>query len=104
MVAEKERKYYMLCGKDRKRVRFVNHGHPTMVVSTDSAHSLSDSFAQVASGSRWTEDVFKSGCSGGGRGRLAGGSGGVKMVCEDGLRSEGREKKRKPVMKEREEE
>jgi len=28
-------------------VKFANHGHPTMVVSTDPAHSLSDSFAQV---------------------------------------------------------
>ncbi|XLR27560.1 hypothetical protein S83_055460, partial [Arachis hypogaea] len=27
-------------------VRFANHGHPTMVVSTDPAHSLNDSFAQ----------------------------------------------------------
>lgn len=28
-------------------VKFANHGHPTIVVSTDPAHSLSDSFAQV---------------------------------------------------------
>lgn len=28
-------------------IKFANHGHPTMVVSTDPAHSLSDSFAQV---------------------------------------------------------
>ncbi|RYR04044.1 hypothetical protein Ahy_B06g083570 [Arachis hypogaea] len=28
-------------------VRFANHGHPTMVVSTDPAHSLNDSFAQI---------------------------------------------------------
>ncbi|MED6162236.1 hypothetical protein PIB30_068525 [Stylosanthes scabra] len=56
MVAGKERKYYMLCRKEDMgktscaaflAVRFVNHGHPTMVVSTDSAHSLSGSFAQI---------------------------------------------------------
>ena len=28
-------------------VKFANSGHPTLVVSTDPAHSLSDSFAQV---------------------------------------------------------
>lgn len=28
-------------------VKFANHGHPTLVVSTDPAHSLSDSFDQV---------------------------------------------------------
>ena len=56
MVTGKERKYYMLGGKGgvgktscaaSLAVRFANHGHPTMVVSTDPAHSLSDSFAQV---------------------------------------------------------
>ncbi|MED6185370.1 hypothetical protein PIB30_056447 [Stylosanthes scabra] len=56
MVAGKERKYYMLCRKDGMgktscvaffAVRFVNNGHPTMVVSTDSAHSLSGSFALI---------------------------------------------------------
>ena len=31
-------------------VKFANHGHPTMVVSTDPAHSLSDSFAQDLKG------------------------------------------------------
>lgn len=31
-------------------VRFANNGHPTLVVSTDPAHSLSDSFAQDLSG------------------------------------------------------
>ncbi|RYR49392.1 hypothetical protein Ahy_A07g035874 [Arachis hypogaea] len=55
MVARKERKYYMLSGKGGVEktscaaslaVGFANHGHPTMVVSTDPAHSLSDSFAQ----------------------------------------------------------
>ncbi|RYQ94790.1 hypothetical protein Ahy_B08g089720 isoform I [Arachis hypogaea] len=55
MVAGKERKYYMLSGKGGVGktscavslvVRFANHGHPTMIVSTDPAHSLSDYFAQ----------------------------------------------------------
>ncbi|XLS75260.1 hypothetical protein HN51_032125 [Arachis hypogaea] len=55
MVAGKERKYYMLSGKGGVgktscaasfAVRFANHRHPTMVVSTDPTHSLSDSFAQ----------------------------------------------------------
>ncbi|XP_040382620.1 ATPase ARSA1-like isoform X2 [Oryza brachyantha] len=31
-------------------LRFANNGHPTIVVSTDLAHSLSDSFAQVGGG------------------------------------------------------
>ncbi|KAF7826283.1 ATPase ARSA1-like [Senna tora] len=31
-------------------VKFANHGHPTMVVSTDPAHSLSDSFGQDLTG------------------------------------------------------
>lgn len=31
-------------------VRFANDGHPTLVVSTDPAHSLSDSFAQDLTG------------------------------------------------------
>jgi arsenite-transporting ATPase len=56
MVGGKDRKYYMLGGKGgvgktscaaSLAVKFANHGHPTMVVSTDPAHSLSDSFAQV---------------------------------------------------------
>lgn len=56
MVAGKQRKYYMLGGKGgvgktscaaSLAVKFANHGHPTMVVSTDPAHSLSDSFTQV---------------------------------------------------------
>lgn len=56
MVEGKDRKYYMLGGKGgvgktscaaSLAVKFANHGHPTMVVSTDPAHSLSDSFAQV---------------------------------------------------------
>lgn len=57
MVGGTHRKYYMLGGKGgvgktscaaSLAVKFANHGHPTMVVSTDPAHSLSDSFAQVS--------------------------------------------------------
>lgn len=56
MVAQTQRKYYMLGGKGgvgktscaaSLAVKFANHGHPTIVVSTDPAHSLSDSFDQV---------------------------------------------------------
>ena len=56
MVVGKQRKYYMLGGKGgvgktscaaSLAVKFANNGHPTLVVSTDPAHSLSDSFAQV---------------------------------------------------------
>lgn len=56
MAAGTERKYYMLGGKGgvgktscaaSLAVKFANNGHPTLVVSTDPAHSLSDSFAQV---------------------------------------------------------
>ncbi|KAL4294438.1 hypothetical protein AHAS_Ahas18G0228100 [Arachis hypogaea] len=36
-------------------VRFANHGHPTMVVSIDPAHSLRDSFAQVVGLFRFKE-------------------------------------------------
>ncbi|XP_004506046.1 ATPase GET3B-like [Cicer arietinum] len=59
MVEGKDRKYYMLGGKGgvgktscaaSLAVKFANHGHPTMVVSTDPAHSLSDSFAQDLTG------------------------------------------------------
>ncbi|GAV62639.1 ArsA_ATPase domain-containing protein [Cephalotus follicularis] len=59
MVTGSKRKYYMLGGKGgvgktscaaSLAVKFANHGHPTMVVSTDPAHSLSDSFAQDLSG------------------------------------------------------
>ncbi|KAK9280693.1 hypothetical protein L1049_014391 [Liquidambar formosana] len=59
MVAATQRKYYMLGGKGgvgktscaaSLAVKFANHGHPTMVVSTDPAHSLSDSFAQNLTG------------------------------------------------------
>lgn len=56
MVSGTKRKYYMLGGKGgvgktscaaSLAVKFANNGHPTLVVSTDPAHSLSDSFAQV---------------------------------------------------------
>ncbi|RRT56164.1 hypothetical protein B296_00046567 [Ensete ventricosum] len=56
MASGTKRKYYMLGGKGgvgktscaaSLAVKFANHGHPTIVVSTDPAHSLSDSFAQV---------------------------------------------------------
>lgn len=56
MAADTKRKYYMLGGKGgvgktscaaSLAVKFANNGHPTLVVSTDPAHSLSDSFAQV---------------------------------------------------------
>ncbi|KAG8655207.1 hypothetical protein MANES_04G017100v8 [Manihot esculenta] len=59
MVAGIQRKYYMLGGKGgvgktscaaSLAVKFANHGHPTIVVSTDPAHSLSDSFAQDLTG------------------------------------------------------
>lgn len=56
MASGTQRKYYMLGGKGgvgktscaaSLAVKFANNGHPTLVVSTDPAHSLSDSFAQV---------------------------------------------------------
>ncbi|PKA47103.1 arsenite-transporting ATPase [Apostasia shenzhenica] len=59
MVASTKRKYYMLGGKGgvgktscaaSLAVKFANYGHPTIVVSTDPAHSLSDSFAQDLTG------------------------------------------------------
>ncbi|XP_010464707.1 PREDICTED: ATPase ASNA1 homolog [Camelina sativa] len=59
MVSGTKRKYYMLGGKGgvgktscaaSLAVRFANNGHPTLVVSTDPAHSLSDSFAQDLTG------------------------------------------------------
>lgn len=61
MVLGTERKYYMLGGKGgvgktscaaSLAVKFANNGHPTLVVSTDPAHSLSDSFAQDLTGGR----------------------------------------------------
>ncbi|CAI5513140.1 unnamed protein product [Closterium sp. Naga37s-1] len=59
MVAGRTRKYYMVGGKGgvgktsvsaALAVKFANEGHRTLVVSTDPAHSLSDSFAQDVSG------------------------------------------------------
>ncbi|XAR59722.1 Arsenite-transporting ATPase [Bertholletia excelsa] len=59
MVAETQRKYYMLGGKGgvgktscaaSLAVKFANYGHPTIIVSTDPAHSLSDSFDQDLAG------------------------------------------------------
>ncbi|XP_002530933.2 ATPase GET3B [Ricinus communis] len=59
MVSGTQRKYYMLGGKGgvgktscaaSLAVKFANNGHPTLVVSTDPAHSLSDSFAQNLAG------------------------------------------------------
>ncbi|XP_024361113.1 ATPase GET3B [Physcomitrium patens] len=59
MTAGTTRKYFMLGGKGgvgktslaaSLAVKFANNGHPTLVVSTDPAHSLSDSFAQDLSG------------------------------------------------------
>ncbi|GMI86974.1 Guided Entry of Tail-anchored proteins 3b [Hibiscus trionum] len=59
MVSGTQRKYYMLGGKGgvgktscaaSLAVKFANNGHPTLVVSTDPAHSLSDSFAQDLTG------------------------------------------------------
>ncbi|WCJ19305.1 ATPase GET3B [Euphorbia peplus] len=59
MVSGTQRKYYMLGGKGgvgktscaaSLAVKFANSGHPTLVVSTDPAHSLSDSFAQNLTG------------------------------------------------------
>lgn len=56
MVSGTQRKYYMLGGKGgvgktscaaSLAVKFANNGHPTIVVSTDPAHSLSDSFDQA---------------------------------------------------------
>ncbi|GAB2286854.1 ATPase get3b [Dionaea muscipula] len=55
IAAGTRRKYYLLGGKGgvgktscaaSLAVKFANSGHPTLVVSTDPAHSLSDSFAQ----------------------------------------------------------
>lgn len=56
MAVGTQRRYYMLGGKGgvgktscaaSLAVKFANYGHPTIVVSTDPAHSLSDSFDQV---------------------------------------------------------
>ncbi|CAI0397919.1 unnamed protein product [Linum tenue] len=59
MIKGTQRKFYLLGGKGgvgktscaaSLAVKFANHGHPTIVVSTDPAHSLSDSFAQDLTG------------------------------------------------------
>ncbi|KAL3354628.1 hypothetical protein AABB24_019002 [Solanum stoloniferum] len=59
MISGTQRKYFMLGGKGgvgktscaaSLAVKFANHGHPTLVVSTDPAHSLSDSFDQNLTG------------------------------------------------------
>ncbi|KAI4382720.1 hypothetical protein MLD38_008647 [Melastoma candidum] len=59
MLYGTRRKYYLLGGKGgvgktssaaSLAVKFANSGHPTLVVSTDPAHSLSDSFAQDLTG------------------------------------------------------
>ncbi|GFP97003.1 putative arsenical pump-driving ATPase [Phtheirospermum japonicum] len=59
MVSGTQRKYFMLGGKGgvgktscaaSLAVKFANNGHHTLVVSTDPAHSLSDSFAQDLTG------------------------------------------------------
>ncbi|KAL1208635.1 ATPase GET3C [Cardamine amara subsp. amara] len=59
MVSVNQRKFYLLGGKGgvgktscaaSLAVKFASHGHPTIVVSTDPAHSLSDSFSQDLSG------------------------------------------------------
>ncbi|GAQ80767.1 P-loop containing nucleoside triphosphate hydrolases superfamily protein [Klebsormidium nitens] len=59
MTASPKRRYYMVGGKGgvgktscaaALAVKFANSGHPTLVVSTDPAHSLSDSFAQDVRG------------------------------------------------------
>ncbi|XP_019188948.1 PREDICTED: ATPase ASNA1 homolog [Ipomoea nil] len=59
MVSGTKRKYFMLGGKGgvgktscaaSLAVKFANHGHPTIVVSTDPAHSLSHSFDQDLTG------------------------------------------------------
>ncbi|KAL1558513.1 ATPase get3b [Salvia divinorum] len=59
MVSSKQRKYFLLGGKGgvgktscaaSLAVKLANHGHPTIVVSTDPAHSLSDSFDQNLTG------------------------------------------------------
>uniref|UniRef100_A0A166DGR3 ArsA/GET3 Anion-transporting ATPase-like domain-containing protein n=1 Tax=Daucus carota subsp. sativus TaxID=79200 RepID=A0A166DGR3_DAUCS len=61
MVDGTPRKYYMLGGKGgvgktscaaSLAVKFASHGHPTIVVSTDPAHSLSDSFDQDLAGGK----------------------------------------------------
>ncbi|XP_041990710.1 ATPase GET3B-like isoform X1 [Salvia splendens] len=59
MVSSNQRKFYLLGGKGgvgktscaaSLAVKLANQGHPTIVVSTDPAHSLSDSFDQNLTG------------------------------------------------------
>eukprot|EP00239_Pterosperma_sp_CCMP1384_P008696 CAMPEP_0197857568 /NCGR_PEP_ID=MMETSP1438-20131217/30754_1 /TAXON_ID=1461541 /ORGANISM="Pterosperma sp., Strain CCMP1384" /LENGTH=459 /DNA_ID=CAMNT_0043473445 /DNA_START=131 /DNA_END=1507 /DNA_ORIENTATION=- len=61
MAASRERQYYMVGGKGgvgktslsaSLAVKFANSGHATLIVSTDPAHSLSDSLAQDVSGGK----------------------------------------------------
>lgn len=61
MNAGKERKYFLVGGKGgvgktslaaSLAVKFANNGHPTLVVSTDPAHSLSDSLAVDVTGGK----------------------------------------------------
>lgn len=65
MVIGPQRKYYFLGGKGgvgktscaaSLAVKFADHGHPTIVISTDPAHSLSDSFDKV---SKYTSLAFQ---------------------------------------------
>ena len=67
MLAVTRRKYYMLGGKGgvgkascaaSLAVKFANHCHPTIVVSTDPAHSLSDSFDQVFKCASMFQPIF----------------------------------------------
>jgi len=59
MAAPRERKFYLVGGKGgvgktslsaSLAVKFANSGHPTLLVSTDPAHSLSDSLAVDVTG------------------------------------------------------
>ena len=59
MAAGKDRKYFLVGGKggvgktscsSSLAVKFASAGHPTLLVSTDPAHSLSDSLAQDVTG------------------------------------------------------
>ena len=59
MAADKDRKYFLVGGKggvgktscsSSLAVKFAAAGHPTLLVSTDPAHSLSDSLAQDVTG------------------------------------------------------
>lgn len=64
MLAGRERKYFMVGGKggvgktslsSSLAVKFATNGHKTLVVSTDPAHSLSDSLAQNVRGGKPVE-------------------------------------------------